>query len=75
MKKQEEESKKIPEFYSEPQARALIEKYINEKVVPKKEKEEKKGEKADKMVVIDYKNNTYLAELCTIFFNSSEKIN
>jgi len=42
--------------------------------LPKRIKNKKK-DKADKMVVIDYKNNTYLAELCKDCFNCSEEIN
>lgn len=42
MKKQEEEARNQPEFYSENQVRALIERYINDKVAPKKDKEKDK---------------------------------
>ena len=65
MKKQEEQVRNQPQFYTEQQVRALIEKFINEKLVPKKSKQDKdKEKKVDKMVTIDYKNNNYLAELC-----------
>lgn len=42
MKKEEEEIKNQPEYYSQHQIKALIEKYINDKVATKKEKEKDK---------------------------------
>lgn len=55
MKKEEEEIKNQPEYYSYDQIKALIEKYINDKVATKRKVKKDKNKKRNKIS----KRNSY----------------